>query len=68
MKQGKRFDCVQMKIGIQERLLREIAELGEEEARKRRKARLLGDAILGALLRTKNVMEEGPTEHAPTAQ
>jgi hypothetical protein len=31
VKRGKRFDCVRMKTEIQERLLREIAELGEEE-------------------------------------
>ena len=30
MKPGKHFDCVQMKTGIQERLLREIAELGRD--------------------------------------
>jgi hypothetical protein len=30
MKPGKEFDCVEMKAQIQERLLREIAELGEE--------------------------------------
>jgi hypothetical protein len=37
MKGEKAFDCVvEMKTEIQERLLREIGELGEEEARKRR--------------------------------
>jgi len=36
MKREKTFDCVEMKGGIQERLLRESADLGEEEARKRR--------------------------------
>ena len=33
MKPGKELDCVEMKAEIQERLLREVAELGEEEAR-----------------------------------
>ena len=32
MKQVKEFDCVQMKTEIQERLLREVAELGEDRA------------------------------------
>jgi hypothetical protein len=45
--------CVQMKIEIQERLLREIAELGEEEAARRRRDRLARDPILGAFLERK---------------
>ena len=32
MKPQKEFDCVEMKAEIQERLLREIAEFGDEEA------------------------------------
>jgi hypothetical protein len=67
MKPGKNFDCVQMKARIQEQLLREIAELGEEEAGQRRKARLLRDPILSGLLRTKRVMEKEPIDHAPAA-
>ena len=47
MKQDKKFDCVQMKTEIQERLLREIAELGEEEAARVRRERLIHDPILG---------------------
>jgi hypothetical protein len=67
MKLPKHFDCVQMKTEIQERLLLEIAELGEEEAGKRRKMRLLRDPILSALLRTKRDMQKGPIEHTPAA-
>ena len=65
MKPEKTFDCVQMKTKIQEQLLREIAELGEEEAGKRRKARRLSDPILSAWLRTKGVTEKGPMEREP---
>jgi len=36
MKTGKEFDCVEMKAQIQQRLLREVAELGEEAAQERR--------------------------------
>ena len=43
----------EMKAGIQERLLREVAELGEEEAQRRRAERLSRDQILGSFLRTK---------------
>ena len=32
MKPGNEFDCVEMKAEIQERLLREVAELGDQEA------------------------------------
>ena len=53
MKAEKTFDCVEMKAEIQERLMREVAELGEEEARKRRAERLSRDPILGGFLRTK---------------
>ena len=53
MKPEKQFDCVRMKADIQERLLREVAELGEEEAQRRRAERLSRDPILGSFLRTK---------------
>ena len=53
MKPGKKFDCVEMKAEIQERLQREVAELGEEEAQKRRGERLSRDSILGNFLRSK---------------
>jgi hypothetical protein len=53
MKIQKEFDCVEMKADIQARLLLEVAELGEEEARRRREARLAGDSILGGFLRAK---------------
>jgi hypothetical protein len=53
VKHKKEFDCVEMKAEIQERLLREVAELGEEGAQKRRAERLSRDPILGSFLRTK---------------
>ena len=51
MKREKEFDCVEMKAEIQARLLREVIELGEEEAEKRRLERLSRDPILGSFLR-----------------
>jgi hypothetical protein len=62
----KTFDCVRMKAEIQERLLREIAELGEEEARKKRKERLLRDPILGAFLRAKKTTKKEASAQTPT--
>ncbi len=56
MKAEKIFDCVEMKAEIQERLMREVAELGEEEARKQRDERLARDPILGGFLRAKKAM------------
>jgi hypothetical protein len=50
VKHQKAFDCVQMKAEIQERLLHEIAELGEEEAARRRHERLAGDPALRGFL------------------
>jgi hypothetical protein len=47
MKAEKTFDFIEMMAGIQERLLREVAELGEE-ARKRRAERLSRDPVLWA--------------------
>ena len=67
MKQDKEFDCVQMKTEIQERLWREIVELGEEEAARLRHERLLQDPILGAFL-ARNTASSGPhTERTPAA-
>ena len=67
MKGEKTFDCVEMKTEIQERLLREVDELGEEEARKRRTDRLSRDPILGGFLRRKKAKKDGATEHTPVA-
>jgi hypothetical protein len=50
MSKKKDFDCVEMKWQIQQDLLREEQELGSEEARKRRKQRVLNDPILGPFL------------------
>jgi hypothetical protein len=67
MKAEKTFDCVEMKAEIQERLLREVAEMGEDEARKRRAERLARDPILGGFLRAKKVLRQRATEHTPAA-
>jgi hypothetical protein len=67
MKPEKEFDCVEMKAEIQERLLREVAELGEEEAQRRRAERLSRDPILGGFLRTKMANGKRFTEHTPDA-
>jgi hypothetical protein len=56
MKAQKTFDCVEMKAEIQERLMREVAELGEVEARRRRDERLARDPILGGFLRAKKAI------------
>jgi hypothetical protein len=67
MKPGKEFDCIEMKTEIQERLLREVAELGEEEAQRRRAKRLTRDPILGSFLRTKMANGRGSAEQTPAA-
>ena len=67
MKPEKEFDCVEMKTEIQERLLREVAELGEEEAQRRRAERLSLDPILGSFLRTKMADGKESVEHTPAA-
>jgi len=72
VKRKQEFDCVEMKAEIQGRLLREVAELGEEEAQRQRADRLSRDPILGRFLGTK--MDNGkasaentPTRRSPTA-
>jgi hypothetical protein len=67
MKTGKEFDCVDMKSEIQDRLLREIAEFGEEEAQRRRAERLRNDPILGAFLRAKLARGDAFAERTPAA-
>jgi hypothetical protein len=64
MKLEKEFDCVRMKAEIQERLLREVAEMGEEEAQRRRAERLSRDPILGSFLRTKMADGKGSAHPA----
>jgi hypothetical protein len=56
-----------MKTEIQERLLREIAELGEEEAARHRCDRLARDPILGAFLERKTANSGPHTERMPAA-
>ena len=68
MKPEKDFDCVEIKIKIQERLLREIAELGEAEAESRRAQRLSLDPILGNFLRAKIANGKGAAEHTPSVR
>ena len=67
MRPGKAFDCVEMKTEIQERLLREVAELGAEEAGRRRAERLSRDPILGGFLRTKMANGSRPSRQSPAA-
>jgi hypothetical protein len=57
MKQPKDFDCIQMKSDIQQQLFREIEELGEEEARRRQRERVMINPILGPFLRAKTARE-----------
>ena len=68
MKQEKLFDCVQMKTEIQERLLREIAELGEEEAARRRHERLVHDPVLRAFLDRETASSGPHGERTPAAE
>ena len=56
-----------MKTEIQERLLIEIAELGEEEAARRRRDRLAHDPILGGFLRGNSAGRGPRTERSPAA-
>ena len=48
-------------------MLREAAELGEEEAQRRRAERLARDPILGAFLR-KMIPGKGSSEQTPAAE
>ena len=51
MKPIKDFDCVQMKWDIQQKLLEEERELGQEEAHRRQDERVRNNPILGPFLR-----------------
>jgi hypothetical protein len=68
MKPEKEFDCVEMKAEIQERLLREIAEFGDDEAQRRRAERLSRDPILGNFLRTRMGNGKDSAKHPPAAE
>jgi hypothetical protein len=56
-----------MKIEIQERLLREITDLGEEEAAQLRHERLVHDPILGGFFGGKTA-SSGPHTEQTSAQ
>jgi hypothetical protein len=62
MRPEKEFDCVEMKRESQAQLLREVAELGEDEAQTRRAERLSRDPILGGFLRTKSAVGTDSSE------
>lgn len=47
----KDFDCVEMKRQAQAEHRREAGELGEEEAKRRQRKRVLDDPILGDIAR-----------------
>ena len=67
MKTEKEFDCVEMKTASQTQLLREVAELGEDEAKSRRAERLSSDPILGGFLRSKMAVGKDSVKHTPVA-
>lgn len=67
MKTEKEFDCVEMKTASQAQLLREVAELGEDEAQSRRAERLSSDPILGGFLRAKMEAGKDSVERTPVA-
>ena len=56
-----------MKTEIQERLLREVAELGKEEAARLRPERVVHDPILGAFLNRTDRSPGSDTERTPAA-
>jgi len=56
-----------MKTEIQELLLREVAELGEEEAARLRQQRVVHDPILGALVGRLTPSSGADTEGTPAA-
>ena len=50
MKDGKEFDCVQMKWDIQQRLLHEFQGMKPEESRRSQREKIADDPLLGSLL------------------
>jgi hypothetical protein len=59
VKAEETFDCVAMKAEMQNCQLHEVADLGEEEARKLRPERLSCDLIVGGFLRTGDANRRG---------
>jgi hypothetical protein len=50
MKNPKKFDCVQMKSDIQQRLLAEYSEMSPEQTRLSQQQRIASDPLLGPFL------------------
>jgi len=51
MKRQKKFDCVEMKWRIQEKLRKQYAGTTDEEARRAQREKVMRDPILGPFLR-----------------
>jgi hypothetical protein len=66
MKVEKKFDCVEMKAEIQERLLREVAELGNRKPKSDGASGCRAIRSWGSFLRTKMADGKGP-ERTPIA-
>jgi hypothetical protein len=47
VKKNKKFDCVQMKRGIQQQILKEFAAVPDEQAHRIQMERVMQDPILG---------------------
>lgn len=60
------FDCVEMKSIIQRELLQEETELGVEEARRRRKQRVLDNPILGPIFKELSAKVSRKDESEPS--
>ncbi len=54
MKKHKKFDCVQMKYDIQQKLAKEFANIPDEEANKVQMASISKNPILGPFINLKH--------------
>jgi len=51
MKKAKKFDCVEMKARIQEKLRKDYAGMSEEEARRIQMEKVLSNPVLGPFVK-----------------
>jgi hypothetical protein len=63
MKRQKKFDCVEMKWKIQQKLRKQYAGMTEEEARRAQREKVMRDPILGPFLRAvSQTSTQGPSQ------
>ncbi len=62
MKKNKKFDCVQMKWDIQQKIAKEFSGIPEEQAREIQMDRVMQNSVLGPFCKKVQALKETSTK------